>query len=51
MAHRTSYSQNNVYKDCSQYWDLYYKQKWRPLTEGSSLYFGSAVDVAAKDIL
>lgn len=51
MGFRTSYSQNNTYIDCSQHWYLKYKEGWEGELEGSSLYFGSAIDVAVGDML
>lgn len=48
---RTSYSQSNTYTQCPQFWDIAYNQKWKPISEGASLYFGSAVDTAVMNLL
>jgi PD-(D/E)XK nuclease superfamily len=51
MAHKTSHSQNNDYIACPQYWSHKYQGGWRSMTEGSSLYFGTAIDTAATEML
>lgn len=48
---KTSFSQNSIYIDCPKYWDLSYNEGWRPETEGSSLYFGTAIDAAVGAML
>lgn len=51
MSQRTSYSQNSMYKDCPQHWNLYYNEKYRTSAEGASMYFGTAMDVAVRALL
>ena len=48
---RTSYSQNNTYITCPKLWYWQYVEKYTSETEGSSLYFGTAIDRAVSDIL
>lgn len=48
---RSSYSQNNTYKKCSEHWKKRYIEKWVSPIEGASLYFGSAVDNAITAML
>jgi hypothetical protein len=51
MSIRTSYSQNNTYITCPQHWKYSYIDKLKSEKEGASLYFGSAVDAAAMEML
>lgn len=51
MAIKTSHSQNNTYITCPQHWHMSYNEKWANPIEGSSTYFGSAVDAAVGDML
>lgn len=51
MAVKTSYSQNNTYKDCPKHWYMLYKEGWEGKIEGSSLYFGSAIDAGVTAML
>lgn len=48
---RTSFSQNNTYKNCPQHWKLRYKDKLQSPLMGASLYFGTAVDNAVEKLL
>jgi len=48
---RTSYSQSNTYKECSQHWSYRYVDKLQTEDVGSSTFFGSAVDGAIIDLL
>lgn len=51
MGQKTSHSQNNTYIACPQHWNLSYNEGWANPIEGSSTYFGSAVDAAVSDML
>lgn len=51
MAFKTSYSQNNTYITCPKHWSMSYVDGWEADSEGASLYFGSAVDAAATEML
>lgn len=51
MAFRTSYSQNNTYLQCPKHWYWLYVEKYKPSSEGASLYFGSAIDYAVMSLL
>lgn len=51
MSFRTSYSQSNLYKDCSQFWKFQYVDKLKSPVEGASLFFGSAIDAAAMEMV
>lgn len=51
MGIKTSYSQNNTYKDCPKHWQMLYKEGWEGKIEGSSLYFGSAIDAGVTAML
>lgn len=44
MGIKTSYSQTSAYIACPKYWYNSYELKYKAETEGSSLYFGTAVD-------
>ena len=48
---RTSYSQSSTFMRCGKHWEWKYKEKMEPLMEGSSLYFGTAVDQAVMEML
>lgn len=48
---KTSYSQSNTYKDCSQHWHYRYVDKIQTEDSGASTFFGSAVDGAIIDML
>jgi hypothetical protein len=48
---RTSYSQNNTYIQCPEHWNKSYVEKYKSPVDGASLYFGSAVDYAAEQML
>ena len=43
---RSSYSQNNTYKNCPSYWNWSYVKKLKSPDQSAALYFGSAVDDA-----
>lgn len=51
MSVKTSHSQNSTYIACPQHWDLSYNKGYANPIEGSSTYFGSAVDAAVGDML
>jgi len=51
MSIKTSYSQNSTYKSCPKFWSWKYEYGFEPEGEGSSLYFGSAVDDAITALL
>lgn len=51
MSFRTSYSQNNTYKDCPQAWKYTYVDRLKSPVEGASLFFGSAIDAAVMDMV
>jgi len=51
MGQKTSHSQNSTYISCPKHWDLSYNEGWTNPIEGSSTYFGSAVDAAVSDML
>lgn len=51
MAFRTSYSQNNTFIQCSKAWYWQYIEGYYSDIEGSSLYFGTAIDRAVSDML
>lgn len=48
---RTSFSQNNTYKQCPTHWKLRYKDKLYSPEMSSALYFGTAVDNAIETLL
>lgn len=48
---RTSYSQNNTYITCPKAWYWQYVEGYQTEIEGSSLYFGTAIDRAVSDML
>ena len=43
---KSSYSQNNTYITCPQFWDWSYVKKLKSPDQSAALYFGSAVDDA-----
>lgn len=51
MSIKTSHSQNNTYITCPQHWHMSYNERWTNPVEGSSTYFGSAVDAAVGEML
>lgn len=48
---RTSFSQNSMYIQCPKLWYWSYVEGYSSETEGSSLYFGTAIDKAVSDML
>lgn len=48
---RSSFSQNSLYIQCPKAWYNQYIQGYYSETEGSSLYFGTAIDKAVSDML
>lgn len=48
---KTSYSQNSTYIDCPRYWELTYVEGYEAATQGSSLYFGTAIDRGVGEML
>jgi hypothetical protein len=48
---RSSYSQNNTYKKCSEHWNKKYVEKWESPVMGASLFFGTAIDNAVTALL
>lgn len=48
---KTSYSQNNTYITCPKLWYYQYIEGYYSETEGSSLYFGTAIDRAVSEML
>ncbi|MEY3420795.1 MAG: hypothetical protein RIR48_1084 [Bacteroidota bacterium] len=51
MSIKTSYSQTSSYIACPKYWFNSYELKYKPEIEGSSLYFGTAVDASIMALL
>lgn len=51
MSVKISYSQANTYITCPQAWAHQYVNKWENPIEGSSTYFGSAIDAAVGEML
>ncbi len=51
MSFKSSYSQNSTYISCPKFWYNSYVLKLKGLTEGASLYFGSAMDAAVESML
>lgn len=51
MSIKTSHSQNNTYITCPTHWHMSYNERWTNPIEGSSTYFGSAVDAAVGEML
>lgn len=51
MSLRVSYSQTNTFKKCPTHWKWRYKEKYEPAVQGSSLFFGAAVDNAVMAML
>lgn len=43
---RSSYSQNSLYRSCSEMWHIKYVRKYTSPVLGASLNFGTAIDVA-----
>tara|TARA_R110000803_G_scaffold79152_2_gene144661 strand:+ start:7407 stop:8513 length:1107 start_codon:yes stop_codon:yes gene_type:complete len=51
MGVRLSHSQANKFLDCSQAWKYHYKDRIRPVTKSSALFFGNVLDSAVEDYL
>lgn len=50
-GYKTSYSQNSMYIRCPKAWEWNYKKRLVSKDSGASLFFGSAIDNAAMNIL
>jgi len=48
---KSSYSQNDCYKQCSQHWYWKYKEKLEGKDSGASTFFGTAIDSAVMYLL